>query len=55
MTKKMYDNFQEKYKNNVFQISKTCKIRTLELIAILILIWQLGKETNTLGYAVAWK
>ena len=50
MTEKKYDNFQEKYKNNVLQIS-----RTLELMAILILIWQLGKETNRLGYAVAWK
>ena len=25
MTKKMFDNLQEKYKNNVFQILKICK------------------------------
>ena len=25
MTKKMYDNLQEKYKNSVFQILKICK------------------------------
>ena len=25
MTEKMYDNFQEKYKNSVFQILKICK------------------------------
>ena len=38
----MYDNLQEKYKN-VSQILKICKIRTLERLAILILIQQLGK------------
>ena len=41
MTEKMYENFQEKYKNGVFQIFKICKIRTLEPLAILILIRQL--------------
>ena len=26
MTKKMYDNLQEKYKSSVFQVLKICKI-----------------------------
>ena len=30
----MYDNFQEKYKNSVFQILKICKIRTLERLQV---------------------
>ena len=36
MTKKIYDNLQEKYKD--FQILKMCKIKTFERLAILILI-----------------
>ena len=35
----MYDNLQEKYKSNVFQILKYAK-----LFKILILKWQLGKK-----------
>ena len=46
----MNDNLQEKYRNSLFQI---LKIRTLECLAILILIWQLGK--NGLRCAIAWK
>ena len=44
MTKKMYDNLLEKFKNNVFQILKLCKITTLHGLAILILIQQLRKK-----------
>ena len=40
MTEKMYENLQEKYKKSVSQIFKICKIRTLELLATLILIRQ---------------
>ena len=42
MTEKMYDNFQEKYKNIAFQVLKICKIKTFERLATLILIRQLG-------------
>ena len=38
MIEKLYDSFLEKYKNSDFQISKICKIRTLERLAILILV-----------------
>ena len=41
MTKKMYDNLEENCKNSVFEMLKTCKVRTLERLAISILIWQL--------------
>ena len=40
----MYDNLQEKYKNSVSQILKIRKIKTLERLAILILLRQLGKK-----------
>ena len=39
MTEKMDDNLQEKYENSLFQILKYAK-----RLAILILIWQLGKK-----------
>ena len=42
----MYDNLHEKYKNSVSQILKICKIRTLECLAILISIRQLGKKNS---------
>ena len=41
MTEKMYGNFQEKDKNSVFQILKTC-------LPIFILIQQLGKKYTRL-------
>ena len=50
MTKKIYGNIQEKYKNSVFQVLKICKIRTLERLAILILTRQ-----EALGWAIVWK
>ena len=48
MTEKMDDNLQEKYENSFFQILKYAK-----RLAILILIWQLGKKT--LGCAIVCK
>ena len=44
LTEKMYENLQEKYKNNLFQILKICKIIALERLAILILIRQLENK-----------
>ena len=34
----MFDNLWEKSKNSAFQILKICKLRTLERLAVLILI-----------------
>ena len=49
MTKKMYDNLQEKYKNSVFQILKICKAFSNFDFNLTI------REKNTLGCAIVWK
>ena len=60
MTKKMYDNLQEKHKINAFilnQILKIRKIITLGRLIILILIRQLGRAYTGLCNCleIVWK
>ena len=49
MTNKMYDKFQEKYKNSVFHILKICKaFSNFDFNATI-------RKKNTLGCAIIWK
>ena len=45
----MYDNFQEKYKNSVFQILKICKVFSNFDFNLTV------RKKNTLGCAIVWK
>ena len=49
MTKKMYDNLQEKYKNNLFQILNIHKASyNFDFNSSI-------RKNNTLGCAIVWK